>query len=158
MKPTAKTIFSQPIHFFAFGFGSGLSPIAPGTMGTLVAVPIYWLLASLGTIPYIIATIIVIIVGFWLCDQSAKQLGVHDHPGIVWDEIAGYLVTMLLVPQSWLFALLGFVLFRLFDIWKPFPIALIDKHVDGGIGIMLDDILAGVYALLCLWLIDTLWL
>ena len=144
--PTAKTIFTSPIHFLAFGFGSGLSPIAPGTMGTLAVIPIYLLMQPLSLLSYIIFTLLISIVGIWICGASSQKLGVHDHGGIVWDEFAGYLITMIAAPQGWLWIIIGFVLFRIFDIWKPWPIRVIDKQVAGGLGIMLDDVLAGIFA------------
>ncbi len=136
----------EPVNFFALGFGSGLSKYAPGTMGTLVAVPLYLLLQPLSLANYIAVAIAVTLVGIWLCDRSAKMLGVHDHPGIVWDEIAGYLLTMIAAPAGWQWIVLGFVLFRLFDIWKPWPIKLIDRQVEGGFGIMMDDVVAALFA------------
>lgn len=148
-----KTVLSSPIHFLAFGFGSGLSPMAPGTVGTLMAIPLYLLMARLPWMYYLALLALAIVVGVWLCGESARLLGVHDHGGIVWDEFVGFWITMLFVPPEWLWIALGFVLFRLFDIWKPWPIRLIDKQVDGGLGIMLDDILAGIYALLLLHVI-----
>ena len=143
----------DPVNFFALGFGSGLSKFAPGTMGTLVAVPLYLLLQPLSLAYYIAIALLVTLIGIWLCDRSAKTLGVHDHPGIVWDEIAGYLITMIAAPTGWQWVVLGFVLFRLFDIWKPWPIKVIDRQVDGGFGIMLDDVVAGLFALGVLQLI-----
>ena len=151
--PTAKTVFTSPIHFLAFGFGSGLSPVAPGTMGTLAVIPIYLLMQNLNLLPYIILTVIISIVGIWICGVSSKMLGVHDHGGIVWDEFAGYLITMIAAPSGWLWVIIGFILFRIFDIWKPWPIHVVDKHVSGGFGIMLDDIIAGVFAGITLQLI-----
>ncbi|MGB1257478.1 MAG: phosphatidylglycerophosphatase A [Thiolinea sp.] len=148
-----KTVLSSPIHLLAFGFGSGLSPLAPGTIGTLAAIPLYLLMARLPWAYYILILVAAIAVGIWLCGESARLLGVHDHGGIVWDEFVGFWITMLFVPPEWLWIVLGFLLFRLFDVWKPWPIRLIDKQVDGGLGIMLDDILAGVYALLVLHII-----
>ncbi|MGB0845243.1 MAG: phosphatidylglycerophosphatase A [Thiolinea sp.] len=145
-----KTVLSSPIHLLAFGFGSGLSPLAPGTIGTLAAIPLYLLMARLPWAYYILILVAAIAVGIWLCGESARLLGVHDHGGIVWDEFVGFWITMLFVPPEWLWIVLGFLLFRLFDVWKPWPIRLIDKQVDGGLGIMLDDILAGIYALLVL--------
>jgi len=144
---------ANPIHLLAFGFGSGVGPKAPGTWGTLAAVPIFLLLQDLPLLAYLGVTLVVTLVGVWLCDVTAKDLGVHDHPGIVWDEIAGYLITMIAAPSGWLWWLIGFVLFRLFDIFKPWPIHVIDKGVDGGLGIMLDDVLAGLMALACLQLL-----
>jgi len=145
----------NPVHFLAFGFGAGLSPKAPGTMGTLVALPVWWLLASgLPLWGYVVATLLVVAIGPWLCGQTAKDLGVHDHGGIVWDEIAGLLITLLALPVTGMTALLGFAAFRLFDILKPWPISWLDKNVGGGTGIMADDILAGVLAAVCLHLLN----
>jgi len=143
----------NPVHLLAFGFGSGVAPKAPGTWGTLVAVPLFLLLQDLPLLAYLVVTVIVTLVGVWLCDVTAKELGVHDHPGIVWDEIAGYLITMIAAPAGWPWLVAGFVLFRLFDILKPWPIHAIDRGVDGGLGIMLDDVLAGVMAFACLQLL-----
>ncbi len=140
----------NPIHFLAFGFGSGVGPKASGTWGTLVAVPIFLLMQDLSLPLYLSLVAVITVVGIWLCDVTAKDLGVHDHPGIVWDEIAGYLITMIAAPSGWLWLVVGFALFRLFDIVKPWPIGVIDKEVDGGLGIMLDDVLAGFMALACL--------
>jgi len=142
----AREILRDPIHFLAFGFGSGLSPIAPGTMGTLAAIPLYYLLIQFGDFIYLLLTVFITLIGIVICDISSKKLGVHDHSGIVWDEIAGYFITMLFVPHTWYWALVGFVLFRVFDIWKPFPILWFDQHVGGGFGIMVDDVLAAIYA------------
>lgn len=141
-----KTILTNPIHFLAFGFGSGLLPKAPGTWGTIVAVPIWYFLAQLSLTHYLIATLVLTVFGIWLCGASSKKLGVHDHGGIVWDEICGYLVTMIALPVTWYWALAGFVLFRFFDIIKPWPIKWLDKKIKGGFGIMVDDIIAGAFA------------
>jgi phosphatidylglycerophosphatase A len=152
VKPT--TILKNPIHFLAFGFGSGLSPFAPGTFGTLIAIPIYLaLIVSLNWLVYLLVVVLFSLLGFWLCGKTAKDLGVHDHPGIVWDEIVGFLITMYLVPLNWVWILTGFILFRIFDIMKPWPIRLIDRTVKGGVGIMLDDILAGIFAWIMLQII-----
>jgi len=136
----------DPVNFLALGFGSGLSRYAPGTMGTLVAVPFYLLLQPLSLVAYVAVAIAITLIGIWICDRSANTLGVHDHPGIVWDEIAGYLITMIAAPTGWQWVILGFVLFRLFDIWKPWPIKVIDRQVGGGFGIMLDDVVAALFA------------
>ena len=149
-KSLNKTVLTDPIHFLAFGFGSGLLPKAPGTWGTLVAIPIWFLLAQLSLINYLTATIILSLIGIWLCGVSSKKLGVHDHGGIVWDEICGYLITMVALPVTWYWALAGFVLFRLFDIIKPWPIKWLDKKVHGGFGIMIDDLIAGAFAAIIL--------
>jgi phosphatidylglycerophosphatase A len=145
-KLTPKQILSDPVLFLAFGFGSGLAKKAPGTFGTLAAVPVYWLFAQTNLFVYSLLTLIVTVTGIWICDSAAKKLDEHDFGGIVWDEIAGYLITMWLVPLSWQAMVLGFVLFRFFDILKPWPIKWIDRQVYGGLGIMLDDVLAGVFA------------
>lgn len=148
-----RKVMTHPVHFLAFGFGSGLAPVAPGTFGTIMAVLLYLLMMKLSLIPYLIIVVAVCIVGVWICDKSSKLLGVHDHGGIVWDEFAGFFITMIAAPKGWLWILIGFALFRLFDIWKPWPISLLDKQVEGGLGIMLDDIVAGIYALICMQII-----
>jgi len=146
-KLTPKQIVSDPVLFLAFGFGSGLAKKAPGTFGTLAAVPLYLaLVQAQSLIVYSVVTLLVILVGVWICGQAAEKLGEHDFGGIVWDEIAGFLVTMWLVPFTWQAVALGFILFRVFDIVKPWPIRWIDRQVHGGLGIMLDDVLAGVFA------------
>jgi phosphatidylglycerophosphatase A len=145
--PPARTVFTDPVHFLAFGFGAGLSPYAPGTAGTVVAVPLFLLLQSLPLWLYLGLTLLVVVAGFRICGESARRLGVHDHPGIVWDEIAGFLVTMIAAPAGWVWVVAGFVLFRLFDIVKPWPARWFDRHVHSGAGIVMDDIVAGIYAL-----------
>ncbi len=150
---SAKTIFTNPIHFLAFGFGSGLSPKAPGTMGTLAVIPFYYYASALSFEYYLALCLFVSLIGIYICGKSAKLLKAHDHPGIVWDEFAGFLITMIAVPLSWQNIILGFILFRIFDIFKPWPISWLDKHVDGGLGIMLDDIVAGLFSLACLHLV-----
>jgi len=148
------TVFGNPIHFLAFGFGSGLAPVAPGTFGTLVGIPFFLFMVSLPLWGYLLLTLAFFLFGVWICDRSSKLLGVHDHGGIVWDEIVGYLVTMIAAPQGWEWIVIGFILFRIFDIFKPWPIAYLDRHVSGGFGIMIDDILAGVYAMFILQLLN----
>ena len=141
---TAKTILTDPVLFLAFGFGSGLFKKAPGTMGTVAAIPVCWLFALAGNYFYYALTLVAVIAGVGICEVAAKKLGEHDFGGIVWDEVAGLLVTMCWVPFSWPALLVGFVLFRLFDIVKPWPNIWVDRKVSGGFGIMFDDILAGV--------------
>ena len=156
--PIPKGFLKNPVHLLALGFGTGCAPKMPGTIGTLVGILFYFPLVSLSSAypswpVYIGVTIALFLLGIWLCDVTANHLGVHDHGGIVWDEIVGFLITMTMVPFDWRFILLGFVLFRLFDIWKPWPISWLDNRVSGGLGIMLDDVLAGIYALIMLQLI-----
>ena len=149
-KTLNRTVLTSPVHFLAFGFGSGLSPKAPGTMGTLAAIPLYLLLMNLPLTGYLLAVLLISAAGIWICGESSRRLGVHDHGGIVWDEFAGFLLTMTAAPQGWAWIVLGFALFRLFDIWKPWPVRVADRQLHGGLGIMLDDILAGIYAWLVL--------
>ncbi len=144
------SVWRRPSHFLAFGFGSGAAPVAPGTFGTLAAVPIYLLLQPLGPWAYPAVVAGITLLGVWLCQVTSRDLGVHDHPGIVLDEIAGYLITMIAAPPGWAWMVTGFVLFRFFDIIKPWPIRWVDRHVHGGLGIMLDDVLAAVFAWLVL--------
>jgi phosphatidylglycerophosphatase A len=139
-------ILRQPVHFLAFGFGAGLSPKAPGTFGTLIAVPIVVLAMHFGWTAHLLFTIAAAFAGIYICGESARRLGVHDHAGIVWDEITGYSVTMLAAPANWYWLLGGFALFRFFDILKPWPIREADHSLSGGVGIMLDDIIAGIFA------------
>jgi phosphatidylglycerophosphatase A len=143
----------NPVHFLAFGFGSGLAAKMPGTFGTLAALPLVVLLSHFSSFSvYLIVTILVCVLGIWICGKTAEDMGVHDDSSIVWDEVAGMLITMLAVPLSWQTVLVGFILFRFFDILKPWPISYLDKHVDGGFGIMVDDVLAGLFAVACLHL------
>lgn len=137
-------VWQDPIFFIAFGFGSGLISIAPGTWGTLFAIPIYLLLANLSPVIYLSLIFIGFLMGVLICNHVSKDLGIHDHSGIVWDEIIGYLITMTALPLNIYWIIAGFFLFRLFDIWKPQPIRYIDEHVKGGLGIMLDDVLAAI--------------
>ena len=145
MTPVAPRLLREPVHFFALGFGSGLVPKAPGTAGTVVGVLLDPLLRLLGPELRILVVILMFAAGIWLCGESARRLGVHDHSAIVWDEIVGYLALMLLLPAGWPWALAGFVVFRFFDIVKPWPIRQLDHGVGGGLGIMLDDIMAAAW-------------
>lgn len=146
----ARLSLSNPVHFLALGFGSGLAPKAPGTFGTLAAVPLYMLMSGLSLTVYVAITLLVTVAGIWICDKAAKDMQVHDHGAIVWDEVAGLLITMIAAPSGWLYLVLGFILFRFFDIVKPWPIKILDARVHGGFGIMIDDVLAGVFAAICL--------
>ena len=139
-------IMRDPVHLLAFGFGSGLSPWAPGTFGTLSAVPIVLFVMQFGFAAHLVFAIVAAIFGIYVCGESARRLGVHDHPGIVWDEITGFAVTMLTAPANTYWVVAGFALFRLFDIWKPWPIREADHRLHGGLGIMLDDVIAGIFA------------
>ena len=149
-------VFTSPVQFLAFGFGSGLMPKGPGTAGTLMAVPLFLLAADWGLALYTAVLLVAAILGVWICGTASRQLGVHDHGGIVWDEFVGYWVTMWAVPVSWTWIVVGFVVFRVFDIIKPWPIGVLDKKVGGGFGIMIDDIVAGIMACLTLHLANWL--
>ena len=140
----------DPIHFLAFGFGAGLAPYAPGTFGSVVGAVAAWWLLDLPLIARVAVVIAVIALGVWICGESARRLGKHDDQRIVLDEIAGVLLTSLVVANKTLFALtLVFVFFRFFDIWKPWPIRDVDHSLKGGLGIMLDDLIAALYAAAC---------
>ena len=134
------------LHWIAFGAGAGLVPRAPGTAGTVAAIPIYAVLATQPVALYLLAAALIAAAGVLVCGRTARELGVHDHPGIVLDEIAGFLVTMTALPFDWPWIAAGFVAFRVLDVAKPWPISLADRKVGGGLGIMLDDVLAGVLA------------
>ncbi|MGB1142745.1 MAG: phosphatidylglycerophosphatase A [Halioglobus sp.] len=146
----------NPVQFLAFGFGSGLAPRAPGTVGTMVAVALYLLFSHLDIVLYTLLVAVAAVLGVWLCGVASRQLNVHDHPGIVWDEFVGYWITMWALPADWLWILAGFVVFRVYDIAKPWPVGMLDRHVEGGLGIMLDDMIAGAMA--CLTLHIALWI
>lgn len=153
-RPPMRLILSTPEHFIAFGFGAGLAPRAPGTFGTLVGLPFWFALAWLPIEAYVAAVLALFVFGCWVCGASSRLLQVHDYPGFVFDEIVGFLITCAaLLPgmgaPDWhpgLLLLAAFVLFRIFDILKPWPIRVLDRHVHGGFGIMVDDALAGLFA------------
>lgn len=147
---TARQVFTNPIHLLAYGFGAGLSPKAPGTMGTVVALPIYVLLLQLGLWGYLACMAIALVAGVFICGYTARRIGVEDPKSVVWDEVVGYLISMTGVPFSPLWMAAGFLLFRLFDIWKPGPIRWLDRNVKGGLGIMLDDVAAALVACILL--------
>lgn len=169
LNPNMKDLLKRPVHWLAFGFGSGLGPKFPGTWGTLACLPLFVLAAAyLSLWSYVALTVAMCVVGVYLCGKTAKDLGVHDHGGIVWDEFAGMFITLLPLCYAWpvldsvsfwLILLIAFVLFRFFDIIKPWPIKWIDQHVHGGLGIMLDDIVAGAMAWgvlqLFLWMLSS---
>jgi len=150
---SAREVFTNPVHLLAYGFGAGLSPKAPGTAGTVVAIPIYLMLAYTGTGVYWLFLAVALAAGVLICGYTAKRIGVDDPKGVVWDEIVGYLITMLGLPLGAVWVIGGFLLFRLFDIWKPWPIRWIDRNVKGGLGIMLDDVIAAIFSCLILNLI-----
>jgi phosphatidylglycerophosphatase A len=133
-------------HWLAFGFGSGFSPKAPGTAGTVAAIPVALLLAQLPPLLHGVVLLLALVAGIYCCGKTAHDLGVHDHGGIVWDEFVGYWLTVALLPKTLFWFAAGFVVFRVLDIWKPWPIRIADRSVDGGLGVMLDDVIAGIMA------------
>ena len=141
----ARLDWRNPLHLLACGLGSGAAPVAPGTAGTLAALPLYLLAAPLPPSYYLLLCVVLFLIGIPLCGRVSRDLGVHDHGGIVWDEWVGLLVTLWLAPAGWAWLVAGFLLFRLFDILKPWPIGWLDRRVSGGLGIMLDDLIAGLY-------------
>ena len=151
LKPDWRLLFSHPAHFFSLGFGSGLMPKGPGTAGTLVAFPLYWLLAPLmNDYLFLLFLVLAFIVGISICDKTSRALGVEDHGGIVWDEIVAFMLVLFFTPEGIYWQILAFVLFRFFDIVKPQPIKYFDQNMHGGLGVMFDDLLAAGYALFCL--------
>jgi phosphatidylglycerophosphatase A len=143
---TRRKVLTDPVNFLAFGFGTGLAPVAPGTFGSLPGVLIAWLSLPLPLEWRILLGCGLILAGIWLCGESARRMGVHDHPGIVWDEITGMYLVLLTAPPTIVLWALGFLLFRLFDIAKPWPIRDLDHRLRGGSGIMLDDLAAALFA------------
>lgn len=133
------------LYLIAIGLGVGAVPIAPGTFGTVIAVPLYLLLRDLPALVYLGWVLALFAIGIGICRAAERHIGVHDHPAVVFDEIVGFLITMFLAPPQWAFIVAGFILFRLFDVWKPFPIRAVEHKVRGGLGTMLDDALAGMY-------------
>jgi phosphatidylglycerophosphatase A len=147
LRPDARFLVSHPAHFIALGFGAGLAPVAPGTVGTLVAFPIVFALGHFMSVLAIAwVAIPLFLVGIWACEVTGRDLGVQDHGSMVWDEIVAFLpLAALASADLWLEAL-AFGLFRLFDIWKPFPIRELERRVKGGLGVMIDDVVAALYA------------
>nr|WP_199066333.1 phosphatidylglycerophosphatase A [Chromobacterium sp. ASV5] len=148
-QPDWRFLMRRPAHFLAFGFGSGLMKKAPGTWGTVAAYPLFFALHALGVGGWWLAALCLplFVFGIWICDVTGKALGVHDYGGIVWDEIVGVLLVLAFAPATPVGWLLAFVLFRAFDIVKPWPIRWLDARVPGGFGVMIDDILAALFAL-----------
>jgi len=142
--PAPESLWQNPLHFIAFGFGSGALPLAPGTFGTLAAIPFYLLLASFSLKTYAVLVVIITLLSIWICNRVSKDTHTHDHQGMCLDEIVGFLVTMAGLPCTFPWIMAGFILFRLFDIWKPWPINWMDEHLKGGAGMILDDVAAGL--------------
>jgi phosphatidylglycerophosphatase A len=156
-RPNLRFALSHPAHFFALGFGSGLAPFAPGTFGTLLALPIFWgLEPRLAPIDFLILLGVMYVAGVWVCDKTGRDLGIEDHKAIVWDEITAFLIVLFFTPNSLLWQAVAFLLFRLFDILKPGPIRYVERMFRGGFGVMVDDLAAAFFALICLALMQLL--
>ena len=151
LNPSKSFVFKHPAFFIAFGGGAGLSPVAPGTVGTLVAFPLFWLInQNLDPIKFLLLIDVMFIAGIWCCSITGKILGIYDHGGIVWDEIVAFLLVLFFTPDNLVWQAFAFLLFRLFDIFKPQPIRYYDKKLRNGFGVMFDDLLAAFFTLLCL--------
>ncbi len=152
MKERTRKTFTNPWYFLALGFGSGLAPKAPGTFGTLAALPVYLVLNQFSPVVYLSSVLLAFVFGVWLCEHVANDMKVKDPGCIVWDEFVGLWITLFLLPVGWYWIVIGFGLFRFFDIVKPWPVSWADKSLTGGMGIMVDDVLAGFYSLACIQL------
>ena len=149
-QPNSKFLLAHPAHFFALGFGSGLAPKAPGTFGTLIGFPLFWLIFNYSFSTQLMIIAVLFLFGIYVCDKTGKDLGVSDHGAMVWDEIVAIMLVLAFAPNTWLGWLVAFLLFRLFDIWKPYPICYFDAKLKNGFGVMFDDLLAAIYAILVL--------
>lgn len=154
--PIPDSVWQKPSHFIAFGLGSGVMPFAPGTFGTLMAIPFYIMMQSFSNTLYFFVVLLITLASMWLTDKVSKEINVHDHPGMCIDEFVGFFVTMFAAPKGFLWIALGFGLFRFFDIVKPWPINYVDTHVKGGVGVILDDVIAGVFSCIVLHIIHWL--
>ena len=150
-RPTARFMLSHPAHLVSLGFGAGLAPAAPGTVGTLLAFPLYWALSRwLSPLGILVLVPALFALGVWAAERTGHDLGVADHGGMVWDEVVAFLLVLAFTPEGWVWSVFAFVAFRFFDIVKPPPIRYFDRTVKGGFGVMLDDLLAAFYTLLVL--------
>ena len=149
-------VWKYPVHWLAYGFGTGLSPFAPGTFGSLVGVALFWFMASMPAIPYAIVVAVMFVAGIFICGQTAHDVGAVDPGFIVYDEVVGFLVAMYLLPTEWRWVVGGFVVYRVFDIWKPFPIHWVEDKLGLGSGIMTDDVISGIYTFIVLHVVRLL--
>jgi len=157
VRPNLRFLLSHPAHFFALGFGSGLVPVGPGTFGTLVALPLFWVLSRhLNSNQFLLLLALIVVGGVWVCGRTGRDLGVEDHKAIVWDETAAFLIVLFFTPTTPWWQAAAFVLFRLFDIYKPGPIRTIERSLRGGLGVMADDLAAAFFTLVCLTLFKLL--
>lgn len=153
-RPRARFLFSHPAHVLALGFGAGLAPAAPGTLGTLLAFPLWWLLEFFYAPLWVFVPIALLFaIGVWACELTGRDLGIPDHGAMVWDEVVAFLLVLAVLPPAFGWQAAGFVLFRVFDVLKPPPIRSFERRIKGGLGVMFDDILAAAYTLFVLALI-----
>jgi phosphatidylglycerophosphatase A len=143
-----RVVLTDPVHFLAFGFGTGLMPAAPGTWTSLFTAIGFWFLPEMSTIAYLGFVGVLFLLGIWICGESSRRLKIHDFQGITFDEVVGMLATLSVVPHDPIWIVVAFFFFRVADIWKPWPIRDVDHSLSGGLGIMLDDLLASFYAAL----------
>ena len=157
MRPTREFLFRHPAHFLALGFGSGLASKAPGTFGTLAALPFFFLAHVVGgQATVLLVAAVFFVAGIWASEVTGKALGVSDHGSIVVDEIAAFLLVLAFAPLSTAGVIVAFILFRVFDIVKPWPISVADRRIKGGFGVMFDDLLAAIYAIIGLWVLRSI--
>jgi phosphatidylglycerophosphatase A len=157
LRPTWRFVLRRPAYFIAFGFGAGLAPVAPGTFGTLLAWPLFWVFfPRVGPLEFLILVVVLFGLGIWACEVTGRALGVHDHGGMVWDETVAFLLVLFFTPATLLWQAAAFVVFRLFDILKPPPIRHLERAFPGGFGVMADDLLAAFYTLIVLAVARTL--
>ena len=142
--------WKYPVHLLAYGFGTGLAPFAPGTFGSLIGVALFWFMAPLGAVSYAGIVIVLFVAGIFICGQTARDFGELDPGFIVFDEVVGFMVAMYLMPREWRWIAAGFIIYRIFDIWKPIPIHIVEEKLTLGTAIMADDVIAGIYTLLVL--------
>jgi len=151
IRPNLGFLLRHPAHILGLSFGAGLIPFAPGTFGTLVAFPLFWLLQPrLEPVQFLILLAVLYLLGIWVCDRTGRALGIEDHKAIVWDETVAFLIVLFFTPPVLFWQAIAFLLFRLFDIFKPGPIRAIERMFRGGFGVMIDDLAAAFFALLCL--------
>jgi phosphatidylglycerophosphatase A len=148
-RPSWRFVLSRPAHFIAFGFGAGLAPVAPGTLGTLLALPLYWLVQPrVEPLEFLVVLAVLFGLGVWACEMTGRALGVHDHGGMVWDETVAFLLVLFFTPAETAWQAAAFALFRAFDILKPPPIRYYDRTLKSGFGAMFDDLVAALYTLI----------
>lgn len=151
LKPSWRFVLGRPAHFIAFGFGAGLVPVAPGTAGTLLALPLFWLFyPRVEPLEFLLLIVLLFGLGVWACEMTGRAIGAHDHGGMVWDEVVAFLLVLFFTPDAWPWQAAAFALFRGLDILKPPPIRHFDRTLKSGFGAMFDDLLAALYTLIIL--------